>query len=155
MNFGEHRFLSGRPSRGFTLPEVLLALAILSLAALAVGQAIRGSLALLERARRVEQPSLGLALAREALLRAASEEDAEDGGTLSLPEGDDADWEAEVEVTELPDVFEVELTVDAAGGETVERLFLFRPGWSSPVDRGPLMEEARRQIEDRLEEVNR
>ncbi len=145
----------GCPGAGFTLPEVLLALALLALAAIATGQAVRSSLALLERARHVEQPSPGLSMARDALLEAESEEKAEEGGTIDLPEGGSVDWTADLEVTELPDVFEVELTVDSADGETVERLFLYRPGWSSPIDRGPLFEDARRQIEDRLEEVER
>lgn len=140
---------------GFTLPEVLLSLAILAVAAVAAGQAVRASLGLLERARNVEQPPLGWTIGREALLRAGSIDEAEEGGRIDLPDAGNVDWEADVEETELPDLFEVVLRVEAEDREKTETLFLFRPAWSSPIDRGPLQEEARRQIEDRLREVNR
>lgn len=143
-----------RAREGFTLAEVLLALALMGLAAVAVGQAVRSSLALLERARKVEQPPLEVALARSELLAAESLEDAEDGGTVRLSEGSDADWEAEIEVTDIPDLFEVVFEVDADGEEIREVMFLFRPEWSSPIDRGPVFEDARRQIQRRLEEVD-
>lgn len=141
--------------RAFTLPEVLLAVALLAVAGVAVGQAVRGALDLLGRARAVEQPAVERSIGREALLRAGSLEEAEEGDRINLPEGGDLRWEAEVEETDLPDLFSVRLRVDGEAGEREERLFLYRPDWSNPVDRGPLQEDARRQIEDRLEEIDR
>ena len=144
------------PKRGaFTLPEVLLALTLLTLAALAVGNAMQSSLALLTRARSVEQPPIGWSIARGDVLELEGREEVEDGGTIDLPDGSRVRWEAEVEETEIPDLFAVELQIEVDDQETNEVLFLYRAERSNAVDRGPLMDDARREIQDRLEEVNR
>jgi len=134
---------------------VLLALALIALAAVAVGETVRSSLDLLGRARSVAQPPVGWSIAREALLRAASGDEAEEGGRINPPAGGDVRWEAQVEETGLPDLFEVRLAVEAGDRETESVLYLYRPAWSNAVDRGPLFEDARKIIEDRLREVNR
>jgi len=141
--------------RAFTLPEVLLALALLALAAVAVGGAVRSSLDLLGRARVVEQPLIGWSVARDQLLLLENRQDVKQGDRINLPDGETVRWEAEVEETGLPDLFEVFLEMSSADREKTETLFLYRPEWSNSVDRGPLLDDARREIRDRLEEVRR
>ncbi len=144
-----------RAARAFTLPEVLLALALLTVAAVAVGGAVRSSLDLLTRARAVEQPPIGWSIARDEVLRGGSRDEIEQGGRINLPNGDRVRWEADVEETGLPDVFAVQLAIETGEKETAESMILFRPEWSSAVDRGPLMEEVRREVRRRLDQVNR
>ncbi|MBC2603110.1 prepilin-type N-terminal cleavage/methylation domain-containing protein [Puniceicoccus vermicola] len=144
-----------RNGRGFTLPEVLLALALLTVAAVAVGGAVRSSLNLLGRAREVRQPPIGWSVARDQVLLAESREELEEGDRMNLPNGDRVRWSANLDETEIPDLFMVELEIEAGDRESKERLFLFRPDWSVSVDRGPLMDDARREIQKRLDEVNR
>ena len=144
------RVFPERSPGGFSLPEVLLAVVLLALAALAVGQTVRSALGVLERSRQVgsELPLRGLAT--RALLESDSREEAEEGGRLTLPDRLRLEWSAETEATGIPDLFAVTLDweADPKTGERI--LYLYRPDWSDPVDRGPLQERARRAIEDRL-----
>jgi len=140
---------------GFTIPEVLLALALLTVAAVAVGGAVRSSLDLIARAREVAQPPIGWSIGRDALLRAGSIIEVEEGGRISLPDGSRVRWDANVEETDMPDLFFVEFEVEAEEREKKEEILLFRPSWSQAIDRGPLMNEARKDIEDSLKDVER
>ena len=144
-----------RLRKAFTLPEVLLALALLAVAAVAVGGAVRSSLELLGRARVVEQPPIGWSVARDQVLLLEVREDVEQGDRINLPDGESVQWDANVEETSLPDLFEVQLEISTRDRDKTETLFLYRPDWSNAVDRGPLMNDARRDIRDQLEEVNR
>ncbi|MEM0966851.1 MAG: prepilin-type N-terminal cleavage/methylation domain-containing protein [Verrucomicrobiota bacterium] len=139
----------------FTLPEVLLALALLTVAAVAVGGAVRSSLDLLTRARFVEQPPIGFSIAMDALLKTQSVDAAEEGDRINLPDGETVRWNADVEDTGIPDLFRVSIEIEVGDREGTREVLLFRPSWSNAIDRGPLMEDARRDIEDRLEEVER
>lgn len=120
-----------------------------------MGNAMQSSLTLLTKAREVEQPPVGWSIARGTVLELESLEEVVKGGRIDLPDRSLVRWEAEVEETEVPDLFEVELLIESDDRESRETLFLFRPSWSNAVDRGPLMDDARREIQDRLEEVNR
>lgn len=116
---------------------------------------MRSSLDLLGRARAVDQPPVGWSIARDELLQVGNEDEAEEGRRINLPDGSRVRWEARIEETDLPDLFEVRLSIEADDRETESTLFLYRPAWSNAIDRGPLFEDARKIIEDRLREVGR
>jgi len=137
---------------GFSLPEVLLAVVLLALAAVAVGQTVRSALGVLERSRDVGGRPPLQSLATRALLQSDSREEAEDGGRLDLPDRLRLEWSAETETTGIPDLFAVTLDWEADREAGERNLYLYRPEWSDPVDRDPLQERARRAIEDHLED---
>jgi prepilin-type N-terminal cleavage/methylation domain-containing protein len=139
-----------RPLAGFSLPEVLLAVVLLGLAAVAVGQTVRSALGVLERSREVGGEKPLQSLATRALLRSESRELAEEGGRLDLPDRLRLEWSSETETTGIPDLFAVTLDWEADREAGERKLYLYRPEWSDPVDRDPLQERARRAIEDRL-----
>lgn len=95
---------------GFTLLEVMIALAVLSIALVAVFQSQSQSISMITRSRFETTASL-LAQSKMAEFEAAKT------GDLSSRNGDFGDdyrdytWEVQVEETELPYVVKIELTV--------------------------------------------
>lgn len=123
---------AGRSAAGFTLLEVLVAVAVLGLALISLlGLHVR-NLALLERDRRVTDATL---LARAIMT------DAEIGGAPDMghEEGDFEDrfpglypelrWERDVTETPIPTMREIRVRVfrDGAAGDDVSLVYLVRP----------------------------
>ena len=67
-----------------------------------------------------------------------------------MPDKTSLRWDANIEPTELADLFIVELEGEIPGDEgwsQRERLMLFRPEWSDPGDRDQLREDNRQRLE--------
>ncbi len=140
--------------RGFTLIEVLVALAIFAFSAVVLGATyvnlLRTHAALRERDGSGDE----LQWARAALLLEPDRAAAERGGDVVLPDGRTANWRATITETQVSDLFDVVLEMDAppaggGGGDLVKSraaLRLLRPTWSTPAARA----ELRRKAQDRL-----
>jgi general secretion pathway protein I len=141
-----------RPRRGFTLIEVLVSLAIFALAAVVLSVAylnIIGSYRALGARHQAEED---WKLLRAVVLTEAEKEKLEQGGRVALPDGRQLNWTAQIEPTEVADLFQLtlEAEVPAAGGaEAWQRrqvLHLLRPSWSDPGERDRLRDLTRQRI---------
>ncbi len=147
------KFLIQRARRAFTLVEVLVALAIFAIAAVALGAAYVNLIQLHAALKARDGSGDDMQWARAVLLAEPDRATAERGGDVVLPDGRSATWRATIAPTGVSDLFDVEIELNApppAGGgdlvRTKSKLRLLRPTWSTPAERN----ELRRKAKDRL-----
>jgi len=139
------------PRRGFTLIEVLVALAIFTLTAVVLGGAYLNVLNSYEVARRSNLNDSAVSFARSQLLSQADLQTAENGAAF-----DDGDrhvkWTAEIEPASTTDLFTVTFTCTVTEPSAheprvvVESFMLVRPTWSDPTARTQLRQDAANRI---------
>jgi general secretion pathway protein I len=161
------RPFSGRPRRrsaGFTLVEVMVALAIFALSAIVLGSAYLNIINSYVAAGRGTGEDPDLMFSRQALLTQPDLTLAETGDEYDTAEvaaqpgivaqsGHHVKWSSDIEPTTMPDLFTVTLTcvetTTALGvnPKTVTQTFmLLRPTWSQPPDRQTLMQNETTRI---------
>ena len=137
---------------GFTLLEVLVALAIFALAAVVFGATYLNTLNAYEAATRRNANDENLRFVRAAVLTEASRDKAEEGGELDLGGNRRAHWQAEISPTNTVDLFSVTWTceiTDPARPEpfrATQTFLLLRPTWSDPVKRSALLDQVKGRI---------
>jgi prepilin-type N-terminal cleavage/methylation domain-containing protein len=152
---------------GFMLIEVLVALAIFGLSAvyLVDGAFVASrTIRLMKDARELEQDLLWV---RSQVLAEPSYEKFEEGGELTALSMGEIEWEAEVEMTEVLDLYRVKLILQYDGnddfniepGERVTEMLLLRPTWGKHADfsteRNRLLEDKRDKVRELKEERRR
>lgn len=160
MKIGQER------CRGFTLVELIVALALFGLIAVTMGQAIVNNLRALENLNRSSPMEENLATIRHRMMVKQDLEELEEGGEIELPSrelpNDDANgaasepvrvrWTAEVQPTSTLDLFAVDIELEFQGGGLATthemRLFLYRPNWTEPEDREKLTEAKALLLQD-------
>jgi prepilin-type N-terminal cleavage/methylation domain-containing protein len=145
---------------GFMLIEVLVALAIFGLAAvyLVDGAFVASrTIRLMKDARELEQDLLWV---RSQVLTEPSYEKLEEGGELTALTMGEVEWEVEVEMTEVLDLYLVNLTLEYEGNDDFgiepgvrnSQMYLLRPSWGGHADfateRNRLLEDKRDKIRD-------
>lgn len=147
-----------RRRRAFTLIEVLVALAIFAIAAVALGAAYVNLIQTHAALRDRDGSESDLAWAREALLAEPDRATAERGGDVVLPDGRAASWRAVIEPAAVSDLFDVVLEVTApppgGSGDLVrrsEKLRLLRPTWSTEAERKDLRDKAAQRLKRQRE----
>lgn len=137
---------------GFTIVEVLCALAIFTLAAVVLGGAyvnVLNSYFVMSRTVRSEDD---LKFARSALLAESDLKKAEEGADFTTTEGRRVRWSATIEPTSVADLFKVIFRCEIGGlgveaATTVEQSFrVLRPTWSEAGERDKLRAEAQKRI---------
>lgn len=139
---------------GFTLIEVVIALAVFAMASSYLMSTFVN--ALLAREQRVSDDLLfaDVRAVRMQLLLEPNLEDAKDGGRYTTFNSGEATWQAEVEPTEVIDLFRVSLSIQfSEPGEGQpenygESLYLLRPTWSESDERADLLESKRSALRD-------
>lgn len=142
--------------RAFTLIEVLLALALFSIAGLVLAASYVTVLNNLEKVKIDQALEDELALVRTQVLLQPELEEVEKGGDLPTVNYGPARWRATVLPSErIADLFRVDLEIELQGdGERVpartftQTLWLLRPDWSEPTDRDNLRAQRRKEIEE-------
>jgi general secretion pathway protein I len=140
-----------RPDRGFSLIEVLVALAVFALVAVVLGSAYVNVLNGYEVARNANANDFDVAFARSQLLTQPDLPTAQTGA-----EFDDGErhvkWTAEIDPAGTTDLFTVTFTCSITGRPTddpknvVETFMLLRPTWSDPTTETTLRAAAAARI---------
>ena len=148
-----------RRRRGFTLLEVLLALALFAFSGLVLASAYVNILDSLDKVRLDQSLEDELALVRTQVLLQPELEAIEEGGEVPTLDHGMARWSAVVTPSErVADLFRVELAIELEGRARNEKpalarqitqsLWLLRPDWSEPTERDAVREERRRELAD-------
>ncbi len=140
--------------RGFTLLEVIVALAIFALAAVVLGSAYVNVLNAYETVARGNQADEDVRFARAQLLAEPDHDTAEKGGDFVSPGGRQVRWHATIVSTAMADLFTVtfvcELAAESASGggtQTVtENFTVLRPTWADPTENTKLKQDAQDRI---------
>ncbi len=146
------RATSAAGRSAFTLLEVLVALAIFAMGAIVLGSAYVNVLASYAVINRTTNHDDDIYFARTALAREADLQRAEEGDEFESHDGRRVRWSAEIEPTNVADLFTVHFTCELQDtGEQQPRVVtqtfrLLRPTWSDPGERELLRSEARERI---------
>ncbi|MBS0662062.1 MAG: prepilin-type N-terminal cleavage/methylation domain-containing protein [Verrucomicrobia bacterium] len=144
--------------RGFTLLEVIVALAIFALAAIVLGAAYVNVLVAYADAQRTDPLELEVRFARSQFLATTDRDQAEKGSDYQAPDGRRVQWHAKIEATVLPDLFQVTFVCEVGAGsgsptekaKTVTETFtVLRPTWADPVENSKI----RQDVQDRIKEL--
>jgi general secretion pathway protein I len=156
MRFATGNLSRRRPDRaGFTLLEVLVALAIFAMAAIALAGAYISILNGYEVAARANEDDADVAFARSLILNEPDRKKVEEGGDFDSADGRRVHWAAEINSTNEADLFSVTFTCDVtdpnqqAGQpqKTVQTFTLLRPTWSiDSAERDKLRQDAKTRI---------
>lgn len=148
--------------RGFTLLEVLVALAIFALSVIVLGSAYVNVLNAYDLAGRSNAYAEDIRFARAQLLAEPDRTKAEAGQNFDTPGGQHLRWEAKIEDTETPDLFEVTFTceISESGAKespapVKETFMLVRPTWADATVNSKLMGDAKERIVERMQQLNR
>lgn len=141
-----------RACRGFTLIEVLVSLAIFALGAVTLSLAYLNVLGSYRALGSEQQAEEDWKLLRAVVLTEAELPKVEEGGRIELSGGRQLTWKAQVEPTDVADLFRLTLEADVpasgdiAAWQRTQRLHVLRPTWSDPAEREQLREKTRQRI---------
>lgn len=147
---GAQRF---RRRAGFSLIEVLVALAIFVMMAIVLGATYLNILTAYEIAGRSVNRDEDVRFARVALLAEADLELAERGAEFDGGNGRRVSWKAVIEPTTTTDLFSVTFICEITGPDLPkpdmheETFRVLRPTWSEPAARDKLRADAKTRIE--------
>lgn len=142
-----------KTGRGFTLLEVMMALAIFAMVSIVLASAYLNILIAYDTAAKETISNADLTFARSLVLQEPDREKVEEGGEFDSAEGGQVRWKAEIASTNTADVFTVTFTCQVTEGtqgkavENVETFTLLRPTWTVDAgERSKLREDAKTRI---------
>jgi len=146
-------FLPGsKPSRGFTLIEVLVSLAIFALAAVVLSVAYLNIIGSYRAMAGRHQEQEDWKWVRASVLAEPERTKVEDGGHLTLTDGHQVTWSAKIESAGVADLFLVTLEAESPGSgghdawKHSESIHLLRPAWSDPTERDQLRDRTKQRV---------
>lgn len=133
--------------RAFSLVEVLMALALFAIMGAVLLQSVLNGIHALDLVRPEGRQAEDVRFILRQILSIEDRNAFENGGEIETVASGPARWSAEIEETEVLDLFRVEVQI--AIGENNQRpdggirevLYLYRPRWSDPIDRSILKQE--------------
>lgn len=139
--------------RGFTLLEVLVALVVFAVSAVALGSAYVNVLNAYDLAGKGNARDENVRFARSLLIAEPDRKKAEEGDDFETPGGVHVRWHAKIEATDTADLFQVAFICemsDTQPGPTrpprTETFMLLRPTWSEGGDAAKLRAKAKERI---------
>ena len=148
------RYKKAKHLKGFSLIEVLIALALFAICSNLIASAFINALLARERNPSSTYQDIAISTVRKQLLLEKNLEDAEEGGTLTLLEKGEASWTAEILPTDIIDLFECRLDIEFLESDNSnqaiysETLYLLRPTWSKSDERSSLLQEKKDALLD-------
>jgi len=144
--------------RAFTLLEVLVALSLFAVASAMLVQSALNAVRAYELVQPESNREQMFRFVLRTIIATEDREEMEDGGDITLPDDSVANWEAEIEETQLLDLFLVTIEVElddgfGGSGEEITRSYqvhLYRPDWDyEDGNRDEILEDRRDNLEDR------
>lgn len=144
-----------RRSTGFSLLEVLIALAIVGMAAIALVGAYVNILISYDVAANQNASEADLIFARSLILNQADRKKVEEGGDFDDTQGQHVHWTAEIASTNEADLFTVTFTCEITDPKSVQHepvkttqtFTVLRPTWSTDqAEHDKLREDAKSRI---------
>ena len=146
--------LKSSRTSGFTLIEVLLALALFGIIFGAIMQGFINTLQALSTLEESADRNPDVRFVRSQVIQIDDRDEMEGGGTIETLDLGPAEWQAEIEETDIADLFRLKLDITIrppAPEEPVEyheTLYVLRPTWSDPVERSILLGDAKKDLEN-------
>jgi prepilin-type N-terminal cleavage/methylation domain-containing protein len=143
-----------RPSGGgFSLIEVVIAIAIAGIAFFVLTQTFFNVLLTLEGLESESDHQKDVRFVRRQIIQIAERDELEEGGEITTLDLGEAQWMAEIEETDIVDLFKLRLEIEFENpdGEPIpydEILYLMRPTWSDPIESSAILEEVKDAILD-------
>ena len=137
-----------RPSKAFTLIEVILALAIFTLAITTLSQSVVNTLQVKSKMIQGQKQEHDLRLLRQEILNLSERETIEDGGRFQSHYQGNINWQARIEPLELLDLFRLTITVSFPEEDKEMELYVLRPSWTTVSERQLQTSDARKRVRD-------
>lgn len=140
--------------KGFSLIEVVIAVALFAMAATVLSSTFVNALLLRDRVQSNDIRNADIRAVRLQLLLTPNLDDAEDGAEIETLSNGEASWRAEIEPTNVIDLFHVELFIEFLDPQEEqesshqETLYLLRPTWSESGERSDLLQEKKDDLLD-------
>ena len=140
--------------KGFSLIEVVIAVALFAMAATVLSSTFVNALLLRDRVQSNDIRNADIRAVRLQLLLTPNLDDAEDGSEIETLSNGEATWRAEIEPTNVIDLFRVELFIEFLDPQEEqeathqETLYLLRPTWSDSIERSDLLQEKKDDLLD-------
>ena len=139
--------------KGFTILEVLVAVVIFAGAATVLVASYINILSNFEASRIQTNFEEELAYVRSDLQLISDFEEAMDGDEFDMGNGVTGIWYSEIEMTEIPNLFAVNMFVDMVDAEGEQRelnqlFYLLRPTWGDPDE----VDRARQDLQERMQD---
>jgi prepilin-type N-terminal cleavage/methylation domain-containing protein len=140
--------------KGFSLIEVVIAVALFAMAATVLSSTFVNALLLRDRVQSNDIRNADIRAVRLQLLLTPNLDDAEDGSEIETLSNGEATWRAEIEPTNVIDLFRVELFIEFLDPQEEqeathqETLYLLRPTWSDSSERSDLLQEKKDDLLD-------
>ena len=140
-------------NKGFTILEVLVAVVIFAGAATVLVASYINILSNFEASRVKANFDEELAYVRSELQIISDVEEATDGREFDMGNGVQGIWYSEIEMTEIPNLFTVNLVVDMTDSEGEQQqlnqqFYLLRPSWGEPDE----VDKARQDMQERMQD---
>lgn len=140
-----------RPS-AFSLVEVLIAIAIAGIAFSVLTQTFVNILETLDSLEGQSDREKHIRFVRSQIIQESDRDTFEQGDSIETLDFGTAEWAAEIEATEVVDLFRVDLEIEFENPEADpftyrEILYLLRPTWSD-FERSSILSDARSAIEN-------
>ncbi|MFT3782947.1 MAG: prepilin-type N-terminal cleavage/methylation domain-containing protein [Nibricoccus sp.] len=142
-----------KTKRGFTVLEVMIAIAIFVGAAIVLGGAYLGIMNAYAQIDTGGDFKNDVMFARSAILSEPDMETIEKGGEFDAANAHHVSWKATIEPTDIADLFNVTFECEINGADLpqvvhiTEQFRALRPTWSKPDDRERLRTAARDRIQ--------
>lgn len=149
----EHRTSKSKAPPGFSLIEVVIAVALFAMAATILSSSFVNALLAREHGQSNDLREADIRAVRMQLLLQPNLEDAESGNRYETLNNGEASWRASIEPTEVVDLFRVELEIEFLDSqpqqpsEHTETLYLLRPTWSQSDRRSVLLDDKRQALQ--------
>lgn len=147
--------MNRQTTKGFSLIETLVAVAIAGIAFFVLTETFFNVLLTLESLESEADYQKDIRFVRSQIIQISDRDELLDGGEITTLDLGEAKWEADIEPTDVLDLFDLTLYIrfenpEGDAFEYEEQLYLLRPTWAEDgFDRSELRADIQRELESR------